>query len=111
LLFGTCFQSKSDHEVKDLFADNSAPKCRSAGAFLSTCEVSSRSNGTLRPDDISLGGVAAAQPGSAVMRSLDFFAEGAKPRTAGISDNHRVRIHGVNVKVHGETGVLIRGAK
>ena len=45
------------------------------------------------------------------MRGLAFFAAGAKPRTAGISDNNRVRIHSVNVKVGGETGVLIRGGK
>ena len=45
------------------------------------------------------------------MRSLAFFAEGARPRTAGIGNKDRVRIHSVNVKVSGETGVLIRGAK
>ena len=111
LLFGTCFQAKSRHDLKDLFTDNSTPQCRSAGAYLSTFESPALPSRTLRPDDIPLGGTAAAQPGSAVMRGLDFFAAASKPRTAGIGDNPPVRIHSVNVKVHGETGVLIRGAK
>jgi hypothetical protein len=47
----------------------------------------------------------------AILRALDFFALGSKPRTAGIDDDHRVRLHSVNVKVHGEMGVLIKGGK
>ena len=110
LLLGTCFQAKSSHEVKDLFVNDSSPKCRSAGAYLSTFESPSVPR-TLRPEDIRIGGSAATRPELAIMRDFDFFAKGSKPRTAGIDDNRRVRIHSVIVRVHGDVGVLIRGGK
>jgi hypothetical protein len=111
LLFGNCFQAKSRHDLKDLFINDSTPKCQNAGAYLSTFESPSLPSKTLRPDDITIGGTAAAHPASVVMRDLDFFAEGSRPQTSGIGDDNRVRIQSVNVKVNGETGVLIRGAK
>ena len=83
LLFGTCFQAKSSHEVKDLFVDDSSPKCRNAGAYLSTFESPCPAQPNLRPDDIAPGGTAAARPGVGHDAGLDFFAAGAKPRTAG----------------------------
>jgi hypothetical protein len=111
LLFGTCFQAKSRHEIKDMFSNASSPKCKSAGAYLSTFEAPSLRSQTLRPADTATGESAAAQAESAIMRGLDFFAAGARPRTPGVGGNQRVRLQSVNVKVNGETGVLIRGAE
>jgi hypothetical protein len=111
LLFGNYFQAKSRHDLQDLFLNDSTPKCQNAGAYLSTFESPSLPGQILRLHDVPIGGTAAAHPESAMMRSLDFFAGGSRPRTPGIGDNNRVRIHSVNVKVNGETGVLLRGAK
>jgi len=111
LLFGTCFVAKHSHEIKDLFINDSSPKCQQAGAYFSICESMSRANQFFRPDDITFGGTAAERPASVMGGGLDFFAEGAKPRTPGIGDTNRLRIHNVNVRVGGETGVLIRGGK
>jgi hypothetical protein len=111
LLFGNCFQAKNNHDLKGLLLNDSTPKCENAGAYLSTFESPSLPSRPLRPDDITIGGTAAAHPESAIIRNLDFFAGGSKPQTSGIGDNNRVRIHSVNVKVSGETGVLVRGAK
>jgi hypothetical protein len=111
LLFGTYYQSKSSHVLKDLFINDSSPKCEHAGAYLSSLTTPVLQNQIARPDDIAVGGPAAAQPAAVILRNLAFFGEGAKPRTAGIGNNDRVRIHSVNIKVGGETGVLIRGAK
>jgi hypothetical protein len=111
LLLGTCFQALSGHEVKDLFLSDSTPKCPNAAAYMSLFESPSLPDRLFRPDDTPVAGTAAARPGSAIGHSLSFFAQGAMPRTAGIGNHDRVRIHTVNVKVGGETGVLIRGAK
>ena len=110
-MFGTCFQAKSKHEIEDLFINDSNLNYDHAGAYLSTFESPSLPTQTLRPADITIGGTAVVHPVPAIQRDLEFFAEGSKPRTAGIGGNNRVRIHSVNVKVKGETGVLIRGGK
>ncbi len=111
LLFGTSYQANSYHDIKDLFVDNSTPKCPNAGVYLSTFQSPALPSQSLRPDDVAPADAKAPQPGLAIARSLSFFGEASKPRTPGMDDDQRPRLHTVIVKVHGDTGVLIQGGK
>ncbi len=112
LFFGNCFEAQNRHELKDLFINESNPKCDQAGDYLSTFECRSLPGVLLRPEDIPVTGEhGAAHPASVIMHALASFADGARPHTPGMGDRSHARIHSVLVWVGGETGVLIQGAR